>query len=335
MSTSALLTRVTASPPFVRYVPRPDVSSDSESEGWGVFGPDGFVEDSPPRPSSFDNSRTTAIRTRRDLQEDDIAKLDHENLKDQEPPHFNLPTLQDEPRRARKAIPPDYRSREASGTSIGAPKYVDRVSYSDWNIRILIGNNSFKLHEHQLNKFSVLEKLIQTAYNSRPEAGAGTELELLLNDENPTDFQNMIGILYLTVCEGVADDDHSIPVLKSTLRIATKYEYEHMREYAIQCLEKRDLTPIERIELARECNVLSWSKEALDELCARDELITRAEADILGLGTFFELASRREALRLKRKPNRQSPSKTKYSKPGTAERSEQSNSNPNYSKEIL
>jgi hypothetical protein len=109
----------------------------------------------------------------------------------------------------------------------------------------------------------------------------------------------------------MTDDNHSTQVLKSTLRLATKYKYEHMREYAIGCLEKRDLPPMERIKLARECNVPVWSEEALDELCAQDGLVTLAEADVLGLETFFELASRREVFRSKRKPNQRPSGKTK------------------------
>ncbi|CEL57761.1 hypothetical protein RSOLAG1IB_02505 [Rhizoctonia solani AG-1 IB] len=304
MPTSVPLTRITASPPYVRYVPIPDMSPDSEPGPLEVFESDSIANNSSFRSSISDDVSTKTTRRREDLQEDDNAgNPNHRNSGNQETPHFNLPRTQDLTRHARYTVPLDSRSHEVPRANTSSQTYVDCVSYNDWNVRILIGNSSFKLHEHQLNRFSVLKKLIRDANINRSGPSASTELVLSLKDENPTDFQNMIGILYLSVCERMTDDNHSTQVLKSTLRLATKYKYEHMREYAIRCLEKRDLPPMERIKLARECNVPVWSEEALDELCAQDGLVTLAEADVLGLETFFELASRREVFRSKRKPN--------------------------------
>ncbi|KAF8708397.1 BTB/POZ domain, partial [Rhizoctonia solani] len=304
MSSRARLTRVTTSPPFVCYVPVPKLPPDSDTEEWLSLELDHVIEDSPFRTPTSDANPGGNTLMHRDLEGNDITERGHV---DPEPPNPNPPDLRDQPDHPRDATPLNHRLHEANSTRTGSQEYIDLISFKDWNVRVLIGNNSFKLHEHQLSKFSALEKLIRAANENRyePDPGHGTctRLELPLNDESPTDFENMVEILYLNVCDGVTDDDHSIPVLKSTLRLATKYEYEHMREYAILCLEKRDLTPIERIELARECNIPLWSREALNELCARDELITLAEASILGLDTFFELAHRREAFKMEHKPS--------------------------------
>jgi hypothetical protein len=52
----------------------------------------------------------------------------------------------------------------------------------------------------------------------------------------------------------------------SALRIATAYDYPVLRAYAIEHLEKAELSAIERIKIAREFKLASWEEPAYLEL---------------------------------------------------------------------
>lgn len=86
----------------------------------------------------------------------------------------------------------------------------------------------------------------------------------------------------------------SVEVLKSTLRLATKFQHPNLRTFAIRGLENENLAPIERVIISRQSNVPSWMPHALDELCLREAPISYAEAVALGTKTFVEIAARRE-----------------------------------------
>jgi hypothetical protein len=80
----------------------------------------------------------------------------------------------------------------------------------------------------------------------------------------------------------------------SALRIATTYDYPALRAYAIEHLEKAELSAIERIKIAREFKLASWEEPAYLELCERDETITMEEVGVLGLEAFVHVAGIRE-----------------------------------------
>jgi hypothetical protein len=82
--------------------------------------------------------------------------------------------------------------------------------------------------------------------------------------------------------------------LVSALRIATAYDYPTLRAYAIEHLEKAELSAIERIKIVREFKLASWEEPAYLELCERDEAITMDEASVLGLEAFVHVAGIRE-----------------------------------------
>lgn len=88
--------------------------------------------------------------------------------------------------------------------------------------------------------------------------------------------------------------------LKSTLRLSATYNHPKLRAFAIKNLEELTLPPIERFALSRDCNVKSWMPEALRDLCRREEPITAAEGEVLGVKMLTKVAAKREALRFKR-----------------------------------
>ena len=95
------------------------------------------------------------------------------------------------------------------------------------------------------------------------------------------------------------------PVLISALRISSAYDYPALRAFTIVQLEALSLAAVERILLAREFQLANWENLAYEELCNREEAITREEARALGIYTFSEIASIREERKVEAAKNAQ------------------------------
>ncbi|QRW19547.1 hypothetical protein RhiXN_00953 [Rhizoctonia solani] len=151
-----------------------------------------------------------------------------------------------------------------------------------------VNNTTFKSHKHLLNDFARLKEMIKgmERYNS------GAQCITVYRDERGVeDFKNMFKVLYASLIKGPFEFD--APTLVSCLRLATAYEYPELRKFSVDRLEGAALSPIERIELAREFDLSAWDEGAFQELVGRDEPITRDEAK--ALGGIEEEKARREA----------------------------------------
>lgn len=87
------------------------------------------------------------------------------------------------------------------------------------------------------------------------------------------------------------------PVLISALRISSTYDYPDLRAFSLSSLEDASLSAIARIQLAREFNLSPWEDLAYEELCNREEAITREEARVLGTDMVSDIARAREKKR--------------------------------------
>ncbi|CAE6456682.1 unnamed protein product [Rhizoctonia solani] len=173
-----------------------------------------------------------------------------------------------------------------------APTVID---LGDGDIELRVNNTVFKSHKHLLNDFSRLKELIKgmERYNS------GTPCITVYRDERGVeDFKNMFKVLYASLIKGPFEFE--APVLISSLRIATAYEYPELRKFSIDRLESASLSAIQRIELAREFDLTAWDERAFQELVGRDEPITKDEAKMIGFERFEELARARENEKLKK-----------------------------------
>ncbi|KAG8680571.1 hypothetical protein FRC08_016195, partial [Ceratobasidium sp. 394] len=109
-----------------------------------------------------------------------------------------------------------------------------------------------------LKKFSVLQDYIQGL-----EHESWCYVPIAFN-HNVLDFQNMFKVLYASIVEGPFHFDPS--ELISALRIATAFGHPALRNFSASHLEKVYLDPIQRIQLARECNLAAWKEPAYTEL---------------------------------------------------------------------
>ncbi|KAG8740618.1 hypothetical protein FRC12_015938 [Ceratobasidium sp. 428] len=165
--------------------------------------------------------------------------------------------------------------------------------FKDGNIKLVINGCTFHLHRHKLKEFLSFRSLIEA--NEPHEDGLySSGLTSIALKENVEDVCNMLKVLYAPIYLEV-ETYFTASILKSALRLASKFSHLSMRRFAIMRLEKYGMDPIERILSARQSNIPLWREQGLQELCVRDAPITLVEAQLLGMETFVELAARREA----------------------------------------
>lgn len=86
----------------------------------------------------------------------------------------------------------------------------------------------------------------------------------------------------------------------SVLHLATRWEFESIRQLAIRELEGLNIDPVNKIVLSRQFDISSpWTLAAYTEVCHRSDSLTVSEARALGLETAMRIYQMREKLRSK------------------------------------
>ena len=84
---------------------------------------------------------------------------------------------------------------------------------------------------------------------------------------------------------------------KSILHLATLWQFDDIREFAIRELCALPMNPVEKVVLSRKYSICSrWTLDAYTELCERPEPLGIDEARQLGLETVTRVAQLREKL---------------------------------------
>ncbi|CAE6532715.1 unnamed protein product [Rhizoctonia solani] len=183
------------------------------------------------------------------------------------------------------------RSLQATPAIDSGPVCDIGFNFRDTNVQIRTEDRLFRIHQFKLGEFDRLRPMLEQA------AKDDKERKTIKLPDSADDFHNLLTVLYSSVY-----DVHlfSSAILKSTLKLATKYAHPTLRTFAIKELEKHTLEPIERFALSRDCGVTEWMPKAVDDLCWREGPITVAEAQILGPEKFVEVAARREGILFER-----------------------------------
>ncbi|CAE7192386.1 unnamed protein product [Rhizoctonia solani] len=169
-------------------------------------------------------------------------------------------------------------------------------AFTDGNVEIQTADQAFWVHEYHLNKFAVFTALIQEAKSSDTTSDSGRRFILACDNKTKgEDIYNTLKVIYASHIDGVPNFDSS--TLMSTLRIASSFDYPALRKFAISKLEGMDIPAIQRIQLSDELSLPEWELPAFTELCSRAEPISQAEAEVLGMTRFVEVARIRETER--------------------------------------
>ncbi|CAE6532652.1 unnamed protein product [Rhizoctonia solani] len=168
-------------------------------------------------------------------------------------------------------------------------------AFSDGNVELQTTGQTFWVHEYHLNKFAAFAALIQAAKGS---AATDPGRRIIVACDKKTkgeDVYSTLKVIYASHIEGIPNFGSN--TLTSTLRIASTFDYPALRKFAISKLEGMSLPAIERIQLSDELSLPTWETPAFTELCSRKEPISQAEAEILGMTRFVEIARIRETER--------------------------------------
>ncbi|CAE6449539.1 unnamed protein product [Rhizoctonia solani] len=159
-------------------------------------------------------------------------------------------------------------------------------AFADGNVEVQTTDQAFWVHEYHLSKFA----------GSETSSNSGRRFIVACDETTKgEDICNTLKVVYASHIDGIADFDSS--TLTSTLRIATLFDYPALRKFAISKLEGMNIPAAQRIQLSDEFTLPSWETPAFTELCSRKEPISQAEAEILGMSRFVEIARIRETER--------------------------------------
>ncbi|KAG8681487.1 hypothetical protein FRC09_017453 [Ceratobasidium sp. 395] len=179
----------------------------------------------------------------------------------------------------------DSMNAEAPDTGANVPKsYVEQEK-----VQLIVEDKKFLVHAHKIKEFAKFKIMLE-------EAPEEADLRVLELPEVAASVERLLELLYAPT------ETFHIDTLVTTLIFATKYEHPNLRQYAIRIIESRqsEIPPMKRIQLSRAYDLTKWQPAALDELAAREQLITLEEANELGTELFRNLSTRREKERYSR-----------------------------------
>ncbi|TFK75563.1 hypothetical protein BDN72DRAFT_757466, partial [Pluteus cervinus] len=172
----------------------------------------------------------------------------------------------------------------------------------------------FRVHQHFLVRESEVFKWMFTNLSEKDgRQGDSDTNPIVLTDVQIDEFESLLDFFY----NGMHDHLGAIAAsqksrqppktplsnsspqhLMNLLSISTRFEFDRIRQYATDELQRitNTLDPIDVILLAEKHDVFQWIAPALSRLCQRDKPLTVVEARKLGFETAILVAEARELL---------------------------------------
>ncbi|KAI0352036.1 hypothetical protein OH77DRAFT_1429073 [Trametes cingulata] len=171
--------------------------------------------------------------------------------------------------------------------------------FDDGNLVILVENTLFRLFRSTFTRHSVVFNdlfSLPIGQDGPPAEGQDDDNPLHFSGISSTDFERLLWVLYPP--NYGAHKAKSVDEWQSILSLATRWEFNDIRELAIRQLQSLDMHPVDRILIAQEFDIGGrWALSAYTALCERPEPLSLAEASRLGLETTTRIAQLREQLR--------------------------------------
>lgn len=189
-------------------------------------------------------------------------------------------------------------------TSPISPLQRDKTYYiTSGDFVILVENILFRVHRYFFERESVH---FQTLFETPPRAnepvpGSSDFTALLLEAVTASQFARFLWVFYNP--KHSIYDEATVDEWKSILDLSHRWIFPEVKQLAIRELEKKDLPPVERIELYHR-NFVDRSFLVRDylSLCQRADPLTLKEGRELGLETTLTIARTREEIRSPRSP---------------------------------
>lgn len=111
-----------------------------------------------------------------------------------------------------------------------------------------------------------------------------------------------MAILSVFLSSSFSEYDYEAPLEKWTaiLRLAHMWQFPKVKSLAMRKMDKLDIEPVVKAVIARDYQVdkaFGWLEQAYATIGVREESISKAEAERLGLGVVVRLAELRERIR--------------------------------------
>ncbi|KAI6103730.1 hypothetical protein EDD16DRAFT_1493486 [Pisolithus croceorrhizus] len=124
--------------------------------------------------------------------------------------------------------------------------------------------------------------------------GTGDENPIRIDRTSKDDFEQLLKALLHRKFGSQPDLPHGTEQWTSVLKLSTAWNFERLRQAAIDALTESGIGAVDRVVLSQRYYIKNWLLPALNELARRPEPITLEEAKRMGIDIALKLASVRE-----------------------------------------
>ncbi|KIK24473.1 hypothetical protein PISMIDRAFT_410337 [Pisolithus microcarpus 441] len=124
--------------------------------------------------------------------------------------------------------------------------------------------------------------------------GTSDESPVRIDRISKDDFEQLLKALFHRKYGSQLDLPHGIEQWTSVLKLSATWNFERLRQGAIDALIESGIGAIDRVVLSQRYYIKNWLLPALNELARRPEPITLEEAKRMGIDVALKLASVRE-----------------------------------------
>ncbi|KAI6131159.1 hypothetical protein EDD16DRAFT_967606 [Pisolithus croceorrhizus] len=168
--------------------------------------------------------------------------------------------------------------------------FLSCIAMSRWKIHCL------RVQENRLRKS---QKYSATCFRCRRVAvlsleGTSDENPIRIDRTSKDDFEQLLKALLHRKYGSQPNLPHGIEQWTSVLKLSTAWNFERLRQAAINALTESGISTVDRVVLSQRYYIKNWLLPALNELARRPEPITLEEAQRMGIDIALKLASVRE-----------------------------------------
>jgi len=195
------------------------------------------------------------------------------------------------------SLPTEFQSEAAAIHDVDSERATTRRDESFYFVDIifLVEGCLFKVprtyFERDSEAFSAMFKL--PVAQDVPVEGSSDQQPIHLEGITAHEFRQLLRVMYP---QHVGQPDiMTYAEWKSVLKLSTMWNFEVLRDLAIQSMSELSINAVEKAALAREYDINEWLLPALNELAQREDPINIDEARRLGLEQAVMIAAVRES----------------------------------------
>ncbi|KAG8943065.1 hypothetical protein FRC03_002682 [Tulasnella sp. 419] len=168
------------------------------------------------------------------------------------------------------------------------------IHYLDDLVILKIEETLFRVEKSLLCQFDAFRVMFESAseYLKDIDEGSTDKNPIILQGLTAVEMESLLRVINARWLKGVPEVDPQ--QWKAVIHLATMWEHEQLRQFAIDKIDELGLSSIELLALGTKCRVGKWLKPALVEMYLRPSPLGLDEAERLGISFFVELTKIRE-----------------------------------------